>query len=249
MMGGPPPPASTPSDSGETRNDVHLLDWMTISLGFVGGAGASFLDKPTKQSVRGLKVKPEYPGFSGLATVVGPTLELRFMGYFGVELGVLSASESGSAAMTVDDPNTGKQSSFDIVIGHSAVHVPLLFKAVAPGKLASPMLFLGPMFVMPGSAADFGIENGENLSELTYSAYTESYAMFTFGIGMEVNLPVDGADLRIPLLARGAFNPGVSDSREERARQSPETGTVTEESLSTQFKYHAVGEIGLALHF
>ena len=235
--------------SGETRNDVHLLDWMTFSIGFSGGAGASILDKPDDQTVRGTEPSPRYPGFSGLATALGPTMELRFLGYVGVEVDILFASESGVAEMRSLDPVTAEESTFDIVIGHSAVHVPLLFKAVAPGKIASPMIFLGPVFVLPGDNADFAVENGENVGQLDYSAYTESYTMFMFGLGVEVNLPIKEVDMRIPFTIRGGYNPGVSDERSERATHGPAEGTITEESFSTAWKYAVGAQLGLSVHF
>jgi hypothetical protein len=197
--------------------------------------------------VRGGPLKPLYPGFSGLATAFGPTFELRFLGYFGVELDVLFANESSSAEMTVNDPSGNSVPSFDIDLGHGAVELPLLFKAVAPGKIASPMLFLGPLFVMPSDEADF--DDAANPGLLEYSAYTESYTMFTFGLGVEVNVPIAEADLRVPFQVRGAYNPGVADDREGRTTHQPATGAVTEEAFSTQFKYSVQGQLGLALHF
>lgn len=247
---GPPPPTPAPeSDSGETRNDVHVLDWMTFSLGFTGGAGAVFIDKPSDQSVGGKPLDPGYPGFSGVATVFGPTFELRFLGYFGVEVGILFASEKGTADMTVHAPDGSTLGGFTIEIGHDATQIPLLVKAVAPGKVANAELFLGPLFVTPDDTASYSLASGSDPGLITYSAHTESYTMFTFGLGVEVNLPIDEADFRIPLTVRGAFNPGVSDRRDERATHTVSETGVPEESFTTQFQFQVLGQLGLALHF
>ena len=106
-----------------------------------------------------------------------------------------------------------------------------------------------PQFVFPSDKADFAIENGENIGQLAYSAYTESYTLFTFGLGVEINLPIKEVDLRIPFTVRGAYNPGVSDQRSERATHGPADQVIAEESFSTAFKYMVGGQLGLAVHF
>ena len=245
---GTPPPADD-SPSGESRNDVHLLDFMTFSVGFTGGVGASFIGQPDMQTVRGQELRPEYPGFAGIATAVGPTLELRFFGYVGIELDILFASDSGSATMTVINLATNDQAPFDIEIGHSAVSVPLLLKLAIPGEVITPFGFLGPMFVDPGDEADFAVTSGTMTGPVEYAAYTESYTMFAFGFGLEFNLPIRAVDLRIPLALRGAVNPGIAQEREARTRHEPADGVPTKESFATVFQYNVGGQLGLAVHF
>ena len=142
--------------SGEHRWDVHLLDFMTFSVGFLGGAGAAFLDEPSDQSVQGQTgdaVDPDYPGFAGLVTSVGPTFEVRFLGYVGLELNVLVQEDEGKADLAVRQTvnGTSTRGEFTVVIRQSAVHVPLLLKGAIPGRIVTPVLFLGPEFVSVSS--------------------------------------------------------------------------------------------------
>ena len=243
------PKPEAESSSGETRQDVHLLEWMTFGIGFTGGAGASILDKPGEQNVRGADLRPHYPGFAGIATALGPMIEFRFYGYVGIELDILIASDSGSADLTVNNFGTGVSNSFEVDIGHSAVRVPLLLKVFAPGKVATPSLFIGPEFVVVSDEADFEAGSAHELSPVQYGAFTESYTMLAFGMGLEFNLPVKAADLRVPFSIRGGFNPSVGGTREERTRHTPDAGVVTGESFSTAFKFQIGAQLGMAVHF
>ncbi len=243
-----PPAAASTTASGETRNDVHLSEAVTFSVGVMGGVGAAFIDQPSDQSVRGQRLEPEYPGFAGLNTNIGLSLELRVLGYVGVELDILSASREGNADMTVTNVQSGARNVFVVRIGHGGIQVPLLFKVAAPGTVITPLAFIGPMFVLPGDEPDFALE-GINNTPLTLTAHNEDYVMFAFGVGVEFNLPIKALDLRIPLNVRGGYYPGQGDSREERASYTPAAGAVTEESYTTTFGYTVTGNVGLAAHF
>ncbi len=222
---------------------------MTFTIGFTGGAGIAILDKPDDQTIQTKSFQPDYPGFVGLATGVGLALELRFLGYFGVEMNVLYASESGSADLTVTDLGTNTSTQFEVDIGHGAVHVPLLLKGAVPGKVATPFFMLGPEFVIPNDDADVEL-TGINTTATTYSAYTKNYTMFAFGFGLEFNLPTPKVDMRIPLSIRGAYNPGVKNRREDRTRWKPDAGPpLTEESFATVWQYTVRAQLGLSVNF
>ncbi len=248
----PPPPAKS-SPSGEPRVADHTNQWVTFGIGFTGGVGIAVLDKPDDQSLNGVpNVTPLYSGFSGLDTAIGASFELRLLGYGGIEVDVLSAHEHGSADITVTKlsaTQTASQSTFKVKIGHSAVHVPLLFKGAVPGKIVTPVFFLGPEFVMPSKDADFENE-GDNLSNTAHTAYTEKYTMFAFGLGLEFNLPIPKVDIRIPLSLRGGYNPSVSNHRGDRMIGTQRAdGTFSEMSYSTSWQWTGRGQLGLAVHF
>jgi hypothetical protein len=242
--------------SGEVRYDAHLLDFMTFGVGFIGQFGGNFLDKPGDQSVRGVeRTKPEYPGFAGFTTGFGPVIEFRWLGYAGIELDILFQSDRGSAELEVTETSGSNVQSakFHVEIQQDAVHVPLLFKGALPGRIVTPMIFLGPEFVVP-SESTTEIFDGEIPNFATtqkYSAKTpDAYTCFTFGLGLEFNLPIPYVDVRIPLQLRGNVNPGVSDVRDERAEHigTPPDG-ITEVIYSTEWKFQAALNIGAAVHF
>ncbi len=239
------------SVSGEYRWDVHLLDFMTFSVGFLGQAGGNFLAKPDVQSINGATPEPEYPGFAGLTTGIGPTFELRFLGYFGVEVDILVQSDSGSAELEVSQINNNniQQGKFRVEIQQDAIHVPLLFKGAIPGRIVTPVLFLGPEFVLPNAASSEITEGSiPGFHNVTYGAMmAESYTAFIFGLGLEFNLPIPYVDVRIPLNLRGTINPGLSDQRIDREGR---TGTnPVSVTYSTEWQYQAVANLGLSVHF
>lgn len=252
--------ASGAAAAKETKAEDHFLpEWMSVGVGVHGQVGASFFDKPDDQTIRGTTVESDYPGFAGLTWGVGPTLDVRFLGFVGFELGVLFTRDVGQADMefTVTDAS-GNRTKFDytIEIGHRAVHVPLLLKGSIPGEYVQPILFLGPEFVVPGdphfailesNAPGGGFPPGGPI----YGASTDTYTMFTFGFGLEVMLPIPDVDIRIPFSLRGSYNPGVSSARDERA-DPPQVVNGTDlqsETFKTNFKFQAVGNFGAAWHF
>ena len=243
----PPPPQEEDSISGETRNDVHALDWMTFHIGLTGGLGVNAIDKPSDQSVNGQSFTPNYPGWVGLNAVIGPQIELRFLGYFGIEVDFLYASENGSTEIEVFDEVTRQTTTFTMSLGHGALHVPILFKGAIPGEVATPVFFIGPEVVKTGGSRFE--QKGTNETGVRYGAYTRNYTMLAFGLGLEFNLPTKGADLRIPLTLRGGYNPSVGDSREERVHAFPDEGDVAVERFDTAWQWTARAQIGLQVAF
>jgi hypothetical protein len=238
--------------SGEVRYDAHLLEFMTFGVGFIGQFGGNFLDKPDDQTVNGNpNVDPEYPGFAGFTTGFGPVIEFRFLGYAGIELDILVQTDTGSAELEFTETigtqiNRGKHT---VEITQDAVHVPLLFKGALPGRIVTPMLFLGPEFVVPSESSVEIIDKEGTQPNRKYATLTpDTYIGFTFGLGMEFNLPIPYVDIRIPLQLRGNVNPGVSNERDGREQQGT-NGGVPEVSYSTEWKFQAVFNIGAAVHF
>ena len=244
--GYPPPPLQPKADkiSGEHRTDDHLSQYVTFSIGLTGGLGAAILGKPKDQTLNGENVDPAYPGFAGLMGVIGAQLELRILGYVGIEMDLLYASEHGSTEISVTDLNTMQTTAFNISIGHGAFHLPLLLKAAIPGETATPFFFIGPEFVIPEEDASAEIE-GTNDTEVVYGAYTEDYTMVAFGLGVEINLPTKGVDMRIPLSIRAGYNPGVG-SRNEMTRGGP---PFANEEFSTAWEWTIRAQLGTSVNF
>ena len=194
-------------------------------------------------------MQPDYPGFAGLSSAIGLVTELRFFRYFGIELDVLYTRSKGSADMRVTNFATKTESGFELEVGHAGLSLPLLFKAIVPGKTVSPFFFLGPEFVRPEDKASFTV-TGENTTPTAYAGYTKDYTMFTFGLGFEFHLPIPKVDLRIPLSIRGAYNPGVEDTRESRVRYSPDSGPpIVQESFAAEWQYTIRAQLGLTANF
>lgn len=243
-----------PDDEAGKDFQWHALDFMTFGVGLIGTAGANFLDKPGDQTVGGAQFPEdsEYPGFAGTALGVGPMIEFRFFGYVGIEIDFLFQSDRGTADLTSTtrdaSGNIISREDFTIKIGHRATHIPLLFKGALPGKWVTPVVFLGPEFVIPSDGeCEQACQN--NPSGTTYGAYSESYTAFAFGLGMEINLPIPKADIRIPLALRGNFNPGVGGTRDDRAEHDTAGGNIVREEFSTAWKFQATGTFGAAWHF
>ncbi len=231
-----------------------------VGVGIVVQVGATFLDSPSDQTVsEGVVPRPEYPGFAGPTAGAGAMIDLRFFDYVGVELDILRQSEHGTASMTVRDMANETETSFDIEIGHTAWHLPLLLKASLPLLHVRPNLVLGPEFVFPSDAE---YEEGTNTSAATFGAVSDSYTLFTIGFGFEIEIPAAAPleSVRIPLSLRGSVNPGVSDKRSERSENlrvgepDPDAAgayphPLVNEDYRTSFEYQVVANFGLSLHF
>ena len=234
------------------RDQFHFFEWMTFGVGLIGQAGATILDKTDDQTVQGntFVQNAEYPGFVGVSTGVGPMFELRFFGYVGIEIDILVHSDSGSAELTHTDGNT--QAKFDIEISQSTVHVPILFKGALPGEWVTPVVFLGPEIVSEGEAKCEG-DCTNNVGNTDYGVIPAGYTAFVFGLGLEINLPIPKADIRIPLSLRGNVNPSVGSTREERAEHTIGSlmgaPNIDTERYRTEFAFQAAGNFGVAAHF
>jgi hypothetical protein len=152
----------------------------------------------------------------------------------------------------------GNSQKFDytIEIGHDAVHLPLLLKGSIPGEYVQPILFLGPEFVFPSdphfAVLESNVPGGGLATSVggpNYSASTADYTMFTFGLGLEIMLPIPSVDIRIPFSLRGSYNPGASDKRDERGDHVVNGTDLQSETFDTSWKFQAVANFGAAWHF
>ncbi len=247
---------------------AFAFEYVTVGVGAQFQAGGNFFDKPSDQTINGTPTDPEYPGFAGLTLGGGGYVDVRFIEYVGIEFGVLYTSDKGSAELTITDTSPGAgagQSKFDIKIKQNAIHMPLLVKGVIPGKIAQPMLFIGPEFVVPVTKCDTGVSGTDfpqcraevtrtsgNLNLATdYFINTKKYVMVAFGLGVEFKLPIPKVDIRIPLTLRGAVNPSVSSKRTERENDTFDSSgkALVRVEYITNWKFEANANIGLGIHF
>ena len=70
--------------------------------------------------------------------------------------------------------------------------------------------------------------------------------MWTFGLGMEIKLPVPKADIRIPLTLRGSYNPGVEAKAIDRLDGTP---TASKATFKTEWQWNAAATLGVAYYF
>jgi hypothetical protein len=234
---------------------------VTVGGGVLGWTGANFLDKPSDQTipVNGQNVSPdgipEYPGFAGTSLGFGFFTEVRFFKYVGLELECIPTRDRGTADLKVTyySASGGADShQFKAHVAQDAWHVPLLLKGVLPGELVSGNLFLGPEFVIPSDIVKSGpmaSTEGDNPGTIQYSATAGSYTMFTFGLGLEINLPIPGVDIRLPIAVRGGYNPGVPDKRSEMANHTPVNQIPTQIEFKSEWKWEAAGTFGAGVHF
>ncbi len=232
--------------------DHFLPEWVSVGVGFNAQVGANFLDEPGNQVVGSDVPTPDYPGFAGLQWGVGAALDVRFLGYVGFEMDVHATQDRGSADISITNFTTNQTNEFSFEIGHSAVHIPLLLKGALPGSVVTPVIFLGPEFVLPNDG-ELEITDGTNNSGANFSAFSEKYTFLTFGFGMEINLPIPSVDIRIPIQLRGSYNPGVSDDRTERSNVTTRTEAgnlkVASESYRTEWLWQVGANLGVMWHF
>ena len=206
------------------------LDIGVQAQGYFGG---NFLSEPDDKILEdnGKLYQGIYPGFGGTGLGGGVAVDVRYAGIIGVELGVLFTEEEAK----------GEINDLNLTLSHSATHVPILLKVAAPTELVRPYAMIGWQFsFISNSKADFELPG--NLVQ----AKDEDYSGLAFGFGLEVALPIDGVDLRIPISVRGMWNTSITDKAADRTEYDAAKDQIT---YSTAFEYHAGGTLGLAWYF
>jgi len=222
-------------------------------LGLVGVLGGNFLEAPTDQTIEvggthgqpmGL---PYEPPFAGLTGGGGLALQARIRDYFGVELDVLRTRDQGEANFSISQ--AGVTRDFTLELAQSAWHMPLLLQGILPGEIASPMLLIGPEFVVCESA-EANIVHGQNPYPTEFAATARSYLMVTLGLGAELKIPWAELDLRVPLSARVSVTPSVSDTRQGRALYyGADINHVSRLEHEVKWKYQVELAVGASVHF
>lgn len=221
---------------------AEIAPELELGLGLVTSLGGSFLDQPTdKAQVPGGAVSLVYPGFAGVGGGGGLSLELRWRQIFSVELNLLLSLDRGAAYIDL----------VRVEIGQTAWHVPVLFKAVYPGERLKPWAGLGFAVVQPVALeANTAPLLPETATRIGSQAGT--YGLLQLAVGLEILLPIDDVDLRVPLGLRGAWNPGSPDAARDRAAYTfrPQDPLVVDTVIfSSEWQYHLGATLGLAVYF
>ncbi len=221
-------------------------DTFKFGAGLGGVIGGNFLDKPSDKTLvatDGRQVGPYtfYPGFAGMTAGGGLMLDARFINLLGIEADVFRTSDKGSGDLSIGGYK------LHITLGQSAWHVPVLAKLAVPAPIVSPVFFVGPEFVFPGSAS----LTVDNPGLPPMKATASNYTMITFGAGLEIKLPLPALDLRIPFQLRGSVNPGTSGKLRDRvnATARPPTYGAQVNSIKSEWKFQAVATLGAELYF
>jgi hypothetical protein len=227
---------------------AFAFEHVSIGGGVIGHAGATFIAEPSDQTLNGVDVDPEYPGFGGLAVGVGGMIDIRFIDVVGIEFDFIRTSDNGVADIEIND------NTFDLEVSQGAWHLPLLVKGTYPGKYLNGNLFIGPEFVLPDKP-ELVVTPANPLWGVIEP---DTYVMLTFGLGMEFNIPepLEPVDFRIPLQLRLSVNPEVPGTRDGgRSELEAAPGSCTEplcvqsERFYTEWEYQAVISFGASAHF
>jgi hypothetical protein len=238
---------------------------VSVGIGGLFMGGANFFDKPGDQTINGQNRDSKYPGFAGSSIGGGGYVDVRFIDYVGFEFGVLHMTDKGTADLTITDLTSGAQANFKVNLSQPALHMPLLLKAAVPGVIAQPVFFVGPEFVIPLASckadatdratkdecqAEVVSTSGNASLGTKYGIITQNSVNVMFGLGAEFKLPIPKVDIRIPLTLRGSINPGVSDKRDDREKDTVNAnGSLERVDYVTNWKFAAYGNIGAAIHF
>ena len=151
---------------------------------------------------------------------------------------VLRTNDKGSGDYTIN----GFKSHITLTQG--AWHIPILAKVVLPSPLLAPYAMIGPEFVSP---SDPKAEVDPSAASGFFSAFADSYWMLTFGLGLEIKLPLPVIDLRIPVSLRGSFTPSASSKAEDRTRLVGNPPTSV--GYSSEWQYVIALNAGAAIYF
>lgn len=210
------------------------IDLGVQGLGFFGG---NFLSEPSDKTVEqnGRRYSDViYPGFGGTGKGGGFTLDFRYQKIIGLEIGCIFSEESAK----------GEINELNLTLSHAVTHVPIMLKVAANTEIVRPFAMVGWQFSFVSDAkAEF--EGGGTL----FDASNEDYSLFAFGFGLEVALPLDGVDIRIPLAVRLGWNTSTTDKVSDRAEYDIQGNTIQKVTFSTAFEYHAGGTLGIAWYF
>jgi hypothetical protein len=124
--------------------------WFKLGVGPLMLANVHWLDKPNDKHVTVRKASGSdgrYPGFVGADLAIGVMIEARFWNFIGIELDVLRQDDHGTGVIQVKDggslcllPSVNiahGTTAYDVTIGQSAWHIPLLLKLTIPGRLVT----------------------------------------------------------------------------------------------------------------
>ncbi|OIP31496.1 MAG: hypothetical protein AUK47_22350 [Deltaproteobacteria bacterium CG2_30_63_29] len=173
-----------------------------INVGLKGGANFSGVTKPGNKELNGQAYSTfTYPGFFGVGWSLGAFIEPRILELVGLEIGFIYEATNGSGDIN-DYPLTMYSNDLAIPI-HVRVATPGMIKFVAGAGVD----VIVPLSQDQKKAAAFvGLEY-ETL-ERTATTY------FGFDLGIEI----DAVVVKIPIEARGRWNPSMEDTLDPRVK-------------------------------
>ncbi len=219
-----------------------------VGAGLFFNAGGVFMTQPAdnKDGKPGLP----YNGFAGFSPGAGLQLEGRYKGIVGLEVDVTRWAQNAESEFTIEGI------SYPWFIRQGAWQIPVLLKLTAPVGIVRPNLFVGPEFVLVGNTTVEEPVGWPAAVDLT--AGTPNYMLWTFGLGFETAVPIEGVDLRIPFAIRLSANPGIPKSAFDRATYqvdgAPWDGTTSGGTLQridyiSEWQYQAAVTLGVSYWF
>ncbi len=215
-----------------------------FGVGAFGGVIGSFMLEPSEKNklftFMGAIVDVPYSGFGGVGGGGGITASALYKGVIGLEVQLYKAEESVGGHLDIGGTR------HKITLNKSVWHLPLLLKLAAPTRGVRPFLFGGFDFVFSGDA--------EIDTTLTPSgALGDAYTAANFGLGFDFILPIDGQDIRIPLMLRGSRNFGLGESVEDLMDldncRLQGRGLVCGNIYRTAWHWQAFVSLGVSYHF
>jgi hypothetical protein len=181
------------------------------------------------------------PGFGGATIGGGLMLDGRFLdGLLGLEVDVMRSGDHGTGTVTFNN------FSNHITIGQGAWHLPILAKVTIGVPIVAPAFYIGPEIVLP-SKSDVSVDPSQ--AAPLFGQTVDTYVMVTFGIGVEIKLPLPLLDMRIPIGLRGGIAPGVSSDFNDRTTLSTAIPPPPNVIYRSEWKFQAAATLGVALYF
>jgi hypothetical protein len=218
-----------------------------LGAGLFFNAGGVFMTQPAdnKEGLPGLP----YNGFGGFSPGAGLSIDFRFHGIVGLELDFTRWAQKGLTTFDVNDV------TYHWSIQQAAWQVPLLLKLTAPVGILKPQLFVGPEFIFPGKTS---VNPPADLpGDIAITADADPWTDWTFGLGFELAIPIEGVDLRIPFQIRLSDYPGEPKSAFDRATYHMNNGQpfplgnppLTGIDYVSEWQYQAAITLGLSYTF
>lgn len=239
----PEPPGSvtdalTAEPVPDTTGD-EAVRYVEIGIGSFFNAGGSFMtgadDNTTAQVI-------PTSGFAGFSPGFGFGLDIRYRGIVGLEFNLVQSYDRGLANYSINE------FEYDYQVDQTALHLPLLLKLGIPSKGVRPHLVVGREWVLPRTSEIS--PRGEWPTDVTMQAQADAYGLWMFGFGFEFVLPIEKADIRIPLNFRGSLQPGYeTDPTVRNSFGFDPSGIVNDITWGTEFQYHAAIQLGVYWYF
>jgi len=165
---------------------------------------------------------PELYGLFGAGGGGGPTLELRYNGFVGLETAVLFTNDTTDGTNDIVDSSGDRVAEITQTQSTTATHVPLLLKVAPDFERVRPVFGLGLQFVFQNGAdlsyTTDGAERRRDELDEHNAGRAENYTLFQVTAGVEF----DAGPVRVPLEIRTGYNLGWENAYDARVERDPE---------------------------